>query len=159
MKSFDKMLTYFEDIFTAICFALMSVITIVAVFFRYVMSMPIIWSEELSRYLLIWGILIGISIVTRKNAQLGIEVFVSYAPKKIRKILEIVSQVLLILTYVLIFYLSIVFIIGTGKIGQTTPILGIPFSYVYIALPICFALSTYRAVQILWREQLMKQNH
>lgn len=159
MKTIDKLITYFEEIVTAVCFALMSIITIAGVFYRYVLKNPIIWSEEVSRYLMIWGIFIGVSIVTRKKAQLGIDILVNMAPIKIRKILNMISGVLLILTYLVALYLSVEFVIGAINIGQLTPILRIKFYYIYMAMPIGFLLSTYRAIQVFWHSYIKKDDN
>lgn len=156
MKTVDKLVTCFEDYVTVICFTLMSIITLVAVFFRYALSSPIIWSEEVARYLMVWGIFIGISIVTRKKAQLGIDIFVAFAPDQVKKVFTMISHILLIVTYVIAFYLSVVFVNDAAQLGQLTPILRIKFSYVYMAMPIGFLLSTYRAIQIFWSEIIGK---
>lgn len=156
MKTLDKVVTYFEEYVSAICFALMSIITVAGVFFRYVLHNPIIWSEEVSRYLMIWGIFIGVSIVTRKKAQLGIDIAVNLVPEKFKKYFHILNGGLLILTYAIILYLSILFVLGAFETGQMTPILRIKFYYVYLAMPIGFLLCLYRSIQLFWHMNIKK---
>mgnify|MGYP001277162980 FL=1 len=156
MKAIDNIITRFEDYVTVLCFSLMSIVTLVAVFFRYVLSDPIVWAEEVARYLMIWGIFIGISIVTRKKAQLGIDIFVTMAPENIRKALAFISHMLLIVTYALVLYLSVRFVVDSAKLGNLTPTLRIKFFYVYLAMPIGFLLSLYRALQIFVNEYIRK---
>lgn len=156
MRTLDKILTQIEDIVTVICFTFMSLVTLTGVFFRYCLGNPIIWSEEVSRYLMVWGIFIGISIATRKKAQLGIDIFVTMVPVKQRKILTFISHIFLILTYAVMFYLASVFVINASKTGQLTPILRLQFYYVYMAMPIGFFLSLIRAIQLFWREFISK---
>lgn len=157
LKLLDQALCSAENGTSAICFTLMSLITLAGVFFRYVVKSPIIWAEELSRYLMIWGVFIGISIVTRKKAQLGVDIFVSMAPPKIKKALALLSHLLLTLTYTIVFYLSCRFTMDAAKTGQLTPILRIPFFWVYLSLPVGFCLSTIRSLQILIKEYLLGQ--
>lgn len=149
MKQFNAIVSKIEEIVTVFCFSAMSIITLVAVFFRYVLNNPIIWSEEAARYLMVWGICIGISIATEKKAHLGIDIFVSFAPQRVRRVLEIFSSVVLALIYVMIFGLSVLFVTGAMKLGNVTPILRIPFWMVYLALPIGFGLSLIRSIQVL----------
>ena len=149
MKQLDVFVRKIEEIIAIFCFSAMSIITLVAVFFRYVLSSPIIWSEEAARYLMVWGICIGISIATEKKAHLGIDIFVSFAPPKWRRILEIGSSVLLTLVYIMMSVLSILFIRMAINTGNVTPLLRIPFWKVYLALPIGFILSTIRSLQVL----------
>lgn len=156
MKKLDSIISSIENVLTAVSFALMSIITIMGVFFRYVIKSPLIWSEELSRYLMIWGVFIGISIVTRKKAQLGIDIFVTMAPERVRRILGIISSVLLIVMYVILFFLSASFVMDAATTGQLTPILRVPFFWVYLAMPVGFFLSSVRAVQVFWAERTGK---
>lgn len=149
MKTLDRIVTTIEEVFAVFAFSAMSIITIVAVFFRYVFNNPIIWSEEAARYLMVWGICFGISIATRQAAHLGIDVFVSFAPPKIQKILLIISNTLLIISYVVLVILSGLFIGMAMKTGNVSPILRIPFWIIYLALPIGFGLSAIRGIQVL----------
>lgn len=149
MKLLDNIVSKIEEIFAVTAFSAMSIITILAVFFRYALNSPIIWSEEASRYLMVWGILIGVSIATRQSAHLGIDVFVSFAPKKVQKALIIISNLLLILTYAALVVLSVQFIMMAIKTGNVSPLLRIPFWILYLCLPIGFGLSFIRGTQVL----------
>lgn len=149
MKQFDTIIKKIEEILAIFCFSAMSVITLVAVFFRYVLNHPVIWSEEAARYLMVWGICIGISIATEKKAHLGIDILVSFAPQKVHHILEILSGVLLTLIYTIMSILSIQFVLMAINTGNVSPLLRIPFWMIYLALPIGFMLSTIRSIQVL----------
>ena len=101
MKKLDKIVSKIEELIAVIGLSAMSIITIVAVFFRYVLQNPIIWSEEAARYLMVWSTLLGISIATRQKAHLGIDILVSMAPKKAQRALEITSGALMIVMFVI----------------------------------------------------------
>ena len=149
MKVLDRIISTVEELIAVAGMSAMSIITIVAVFFRYVLSDPIIWAEEAARYLMVWSTLLGISIATRQKAHLGIDIFVSMAPKKIQKILEITSAALMVVMYVFLVAVSILFIRSAIKTGNVSPMLRIPFYLIYLALPIGFGLSAVRGVQVL----------
>lgn len=148
MQAIDRILTKFEDIVTVFCFIAMTVVTLLGVAFRDIK--PLIWAEEVSRYFMIWGIFIGLSIVTRKKAQLGIDILVSVVPEKLQKALNYISHIVLIITYIILFIISINFVMGAAKTGQLTPITRIPYTYVYLALPVGFGLCIYRSIQAFW---------
>lgn len=149
MKKLDAAVSKIEELIATIGLGAMSIITIVAVFFRYVLHSPITWSEEAARYLMIWSTLLGISIATKQKAHLGIDIFVSMAPKKIQRILEIFSWSMLIVMYLFLVWTSILFILTAIKTGNVTPMLRIPFYIIYLALPIGFGLSAIRGLQVL----------
>ena len=149
MKKLDVIVSKIEELIATVGLGAMSIITIMAVFFRYVFQSPITWSEEAARYLMIWSTLLGISIATRQKAHLGIDIFVSMAPKKLQHVLEIFSWTMLIIMYLFLVWTSILFIMNAVKTGNVTPMLRIPFSIVYLALPIGFGLSAIRGLQVL----------
>lgn len=156
MKAIDKVITVFEDVTTIVSFILMTVTTLIGILFRYVFSNPIVWVEEVARYFMVWGIFIGLGIVTRNNAQISINILTDYAPEKIRTLLNYTIQILLIVTYISLLIISILFIKDAIKTNQLTPMTRIPFYYVYLALPIGFALCTYRSVQIFFKSIIRK---
>lgn len=149
---FDKTVCTIEKFFAGFCFSMMSIITILGVGFRYILNHPLIWAEESSRCFMIWGIFIGISIATKRRAHLGIDIFVSFAPKGARKSLGVVSVLFLILTYIGMLILSAGYVASAFRIGNASPILRIPYWIIYLAMPIGFFLSSIRGFQLLAEE-------
>jgi len=62
----------------------------------------IVWTEELSRWLLVWMTFIGGSIVLKERGHVQLEFFISLCSKRIKKILTLVSD-LLVLVFLLFF--------------------------------------------------------
>lgn len=149
MKTLDKIVSKVEELIAVVGLSAMTIITLVAVFFRYVLQSPIIWSEEAARYLMVWSTMLGISIATRQKAHLGIDIFVSMAPKKLQRALEIFSTLMMIVMFVFLTGISIVFIQSAIRTGNVSPMLRIPFYIIYLALPLGFGLSAVRSVQDL----------
>ena len=149
MKTLDKIVSKFEELIAVIGLSAMTVITLVAVFFRYVLKDPIIWSEEAARYLMVWSTMLGISIATRQKAHLGIDIFISMAPKKIQRGLEIFSTLMMIVMFVFLTVISVVFIQSAIRTGNVSPMLRIPFYIIYLALPLGFGLGAIRSIQDL----------
>lgn len=104
---------------------------------RHVLSAQSSWTEELARFLLIWVGLLGASLAFQRHAHLGVDYFVDKLHASGGRILKIV-----VLLLVLAFAISV--LIGGGWIlvtktlamGQTTPALGIPKGWVYLAVPV-----------------------
>ena len=149
MKTLDKIVSNAEELIAVVGLSAMTVTTLVAVFFRYVLQSPIIWSEEAARYLMVWSTMLGISIATRQKAHLGIDIFVSMAPNKLQRALEIFSTLMMIVMFVFLTGISIVFIQSAIRTGNVSPMLRVPFYIIYLALPLGFGLSAVRSVQDL----------
>ncbi|MBS3918195.1 MAG: TRAP transporter small permease subunit [Deltaproteobacteria bacterium] len=54
----------------------MTVSVLLGVLFRYVLKAPLPWSEEMARYLMIWGVSLGASIAFREGSHVGITILV-----------------------------------------------------------------------------------
>jgi TRAP-type C4-dicarboxylate transport system permease small subunit len=95
------------------------------------------WTEELARFLMIWVGLLGACLAFEKKAHLGVDFFVGKFHPSAQKILQLAS-----LALVLFFAVAVLCIGGwelvsrTLALKQTTPALGIPKGWVYLAVPI-----------------------
>lgn len=76
---------YLEEVLLVILLAGMAVIMGIQVFCRYVLSMSLSWSEELTRYLFIWAGFLSISYCTKRCISIKIEQFVALFPKRGRR--------------------------------------------------------------------------
>ena len=77
-----KILNNLEGYFCVGSLAVMSVVIFWQVVCRYVLKSSLPWSEELSRYLLVWTSFIGGAYGVRLGAHIGVEAFTLLLPKK-----------------------------------------------------------------------------
>ncbi|WP_078430039.1 TRAP transporter small permease [Alkalihalobacterium alkalinitrilicum] len=119
--------------FIAIVFGIVTLLTIYQVFARYVLKSPLVWSEAIVRYSMVWVVLLGTAIALRKGMLISVEVLLFLVSKKIKKILQ-----------VLIMLVNIVFLVLLVKYGldimsslahQKTGSINIPVSWIYAAIP------------------------
>ncbi|OEF27381.1 TRAP transporter small permease [Vibrio rumoiensis] len=109
------------------------------VFSRYVLNDPSSFTDELSRYLMIWLGLLGASYLFGKRGHLAITLLADNIPNKMNIALQLFIN-LLILSFVFL----AMFKGGSALIGRTmqqlSPALQIPMAYVYFILPLSGAL-------------------
>ncbi|MDR1979756.1 MAG: TRAP transporter small permease [Synergistaceae bacterium] len=75
------------------------------VIFRYILRSPLSWSEELSRYLMIWMALLSVSLGLWRHEHIGISMFIKRLPRFIAKCVIFLSNgLILYFLYVLLFY-------------------------------------------------------
>ena len=106
--------------------AVMVLNTTVSVFFRYILGNAISWSEEVSRYLMIWMGFFGMSLATRDREHVGVTFVINALPPVPRRILRYLSDLLVIGFLFLLIVLSVSQIIGSQ--GETTAALEIPMA-------------------------------
>ena len=59
---------------------IMTLVVAVQVFYRYALNHSLFWSEELSRYLLVWLSFLGASVAYYRRAHPGIDIVVAMLP-------------------------------------------------------------------------------
>lgn len=70
---------------TGAMFAIIVTLTIAQVVFRYVFDSPLIWSEELSKLLLVWMVFLGAAAVTFDGKHLDVDVVFAALPPFLRR--------------------------------------------------------------------------
>jgi len=93
------------------------------------------WTEELSRYLMIWIALLGAAVIVRESGHIGIDIFIGLVKNRIAKqVIFALSYICTILVGIIMLYYGIY--VTMQNFGQISPALRISFSWVYMSLPI-----------------------
>ena len=104
---------------------------------RFLTDHSILWVEEASRYTMIWLTFLGAGLVLRHGAHIGIDALQSRLPRHA----ETIRAAILVL---LLAFFAFMTWIGTRYAllawHQTTAVLQIPVGFVYLAIPLGFAL-------------------
>lgn len=144
MNKIDSTLIKFEEWFAVLLAVAMIVIIFAQVVSRTFLGAPLSWSEELGRYLFVWLSFMGASIALYYGSHLGIDTLVLVLPKKLQKILILITHFLvLILLYVMINE-------GGTLVAKTamqkSAAMRIPMSYAYAALPVSAVLMAFHTI-------------
>jgi TRAP-type C4-dicarboxylate transport system permease small subunit len=85
VASVDDGVLQIEGLLVAALVAAMTVIVFAQVIFRYVLGSPLVWSEELARYLFVWVTMIGAAAAVRLGQHFGLDILVKPLPAAARK--------------------------------------------------------------------------
>lgn len=127
-----------------IIMALMVINVLWQVFTRYLTGSPSSFTDELSRYLMIWLGILGAAYVSGKNMHVAIDYLPSKLKEKPRKRLATFVHIIVLLFALFALVIGgirLVYISFT--LGQTTPALGMPLAVVYLVLPLSGLLIVY----------------
>jgi len=145
-NKFDYWLNNLTNLFASSFFFVMCVVVITSVFLRYFFSFSFRWVDELVRYLFIYMVFLGIPIAFRQKSHVNIQFFASFFTKKIKYLVLIFSDLLILITMLYIGNSTIQMI--NSRIGQTpSPGLKLPMKYVYFAVIISFILLTIEIIR------------
>lgn len=117
---------------------LMVAVTLTQVVFRYVLTAPLPWSEELARYCFVWIVFLGGAIGLSRGIHLGVDLVVNMLPEPLRRGLDVLTSALIAGFAVAVIYASLPVI--DMNMLQRSPALGVQMSWVYIAIPISMGL-------------------
>lgn len=115
----------------ALILAMMVVITLVAIFFRYVLMNALSWTEELTRYMMVFVGMFGSALALWKDEHVGFMTVIDKWSPKWQKVAHIVNDLLVgILAFVMIFE-GFKWIASSGTRAQILPIpMWIPLSVI-----------------------------
>ncbi len=134
-------------LFCGLIFGVMTFVVLVGVFFRYVMNSPLSWTEEVSRYLMIWGASAAISLGIKADEHVGLTML--YEALKAPWARHVLRS--LIYLAVLVFQ-GILFTYSLGMVrdarSMNTLALGITMMLPYAAVPVSMAISAAQLVLV-----------
>ena len=153
LKKIDKVLTFFEEwtLFITVFVSLFALF--LNVILRYTINYSLAWSEELVRLVIIYTTLIGAGVAIKNKSMIKIDALVQFFPK-IRKPLEIFSNIATLVFAVLMMFYGFKMVIQMVITHQKTIIMQIPLSFLYFFVPLMGFLIFMRTIHIIfWREQ------
>jgi C4-dicarboxylate transporter, DctQ subunit len=136
MNQIARVLAWIEDMLCAFALGSVSLIIFGQVVSRYCFNYTPDWSEELSRYLIVWTIFIGTAIGVRKNIHIGVDAVLRLVPQRFKLILEVALNVIGVVVSSALIWLSVGFISDTISYGQVSPSMQIPMYIPYLAMPV-----------------------
>lgn len=113
----------------------MSFLVCYQVFMRYVMRNPSTKSEDILSYLFVWVSLTAAALVFGERDHMKLSFFVDKCGTVGQKVLNIFSEILIIIISVVAFIFGGVQFMGVGQL-QVSPTLGITMDLIYVILPI-----------------------
>ena len=128
------------EVIVALQIAVLSVVVLLQVFFRYLLNYPLAWSEELSRFLLVWVVLLGAAIGIKRKSHFSIDIVFKKFSQKIQKNLQFAIDVFLFILIFDVMVLNGVYLTNL-TFRQISPALHLRVSYVYSAVLVGGILS------------------
>lgn len=115
------------------------------VIMRSMFNSSLTWSEELTRYIFIWQIWLGVSIAQRDKAHIKVELFNSFVKnEKVRAVVDIFATLILIAFNIFLVAKGSELVQQMIQRGNVSGAMRLPMYYVYAALPVSSFILTLR---------------
>ena len=139
-----------ERIIVTAVLVITSITLVAQVFMRYVLAEPLVWAEELARFMLVWCTMVGSSLAVRESRHIIVDFApILFGPRSV-KLFSYISHAGVLAFCCVVLYYSIPFVEKVRAIGQLSPTLEVPMWMVYAALPVGIGAAALRTLQAIY---------
>ncbi|MEZ5657082.1 MAG: TRAP transporter small permease [Burkholderiaceae bacterium] len=139
-----------EQVLANLCLASLVLILAAQVFFRYVLSLGLSWSEEISRFLLVWFVYVSASLAAQKGTHIRVTILTDWLPRW-RRLCLLLADLLWIAFNAVVVVAGILLIRQMLEYPVYSTSLFLPMVWIYTVIPITHALMIYRIASRQWR--------
>lgn len=161
MKKENKSLGILFNLDTLIaCVALVLLVgvTFFGVIMRYCLGDPFVWQEEVQLALIVWVVFLGGRYAFVCGNHAAIDVIVEMFPKKLQQAVSVLIAVAVVIILSYVGYQGIRYIMQMSRYHRVTNILKIPYSLIYLPLPIGCVTMAVQACLNTYRELTGKED-
>ena len=153
MENFPPISRVIHRVMVPVIFVLgmaMFLVVMAQVIFRYLLLRPLPWSEELSRYLMVWGACLAASEAYAGGNHVGVTIIINAIKPGMRKIMTMVIHLVVAVLMAVIVYQG--FVLSFLLHDQRSPALEIPMTVPYLAVPAGAGLILIQAVVLFFKQ-------
>lgn len=152
MRKIVKLLETGQEWIVVVFLVIMASSSFFQVLNRNILKLPISWTEELSRYCMIWMTMFGTGVSLRKGQQMAVVFFEKRIRGKLLTALEIVASLLVVLFSGLVMVTVTTLIKTQAFSGQRSAALHIPMQYmtfaIFFGMFMIFTLEVVKVVRL-----------
>ncbi len=151
MKSIKKAADRIDDVCKVLCivfFAGLIFSAFMQVFSRFILKNAFTWTDELSRYFMIWLVFIGAGLGVKRGKHVAIDILYNALPAKARKWAERFNYVLIMAAGSFIGFYGVQ--LAINAMASRSPSVRVPMGIVYAALPIgTFLMVVFAVINLI----------
>lgn len=127
----------------------MAVAVFLQVIFRYVINLPLFWTEEFARYCLVWSSLLGAAVAVKRGQHIAVTFVMERLPPALHRVLSIAALLSIALIMAVILWGGIQLVMVTR--AQISPALRISMSIPYAAVPAGAGIMFFHTIALIFR--------
>lgn len=147
LRSLDRLLGRIEDAVLMIAVAVIAILLGLGVILRYVFNDPLTWSEEFVVTLFVWSVMIGVPSALRSRMHIRIDVLILRLAQPARATLGAIACGAALVIFLFAIYAGVSH--AGGVWSSRTPMLGYSMGWIFVSMPIGFALTLFHGAMIL----------
>ena len=136
-----------EEIFLVILMIAATLLVAAQVVTRFILKVPLPWSEEIARYMFLWLTWVGAAYATKERKHVRIDIIYEKMPEAGKKVCTVISTIIWIVFLGIMVYLSFRLTRSVASGGQIAVGSGIPMWIPYASIPVGMGLMLFRLLQ------------
>jgi C4-dicarboxylate transporter DctQ subunit len=136
-----------EEILAGSFFCIGSFLVVYGVIMRYVFHAPLFWVDEISTYLLLWGILLGWSLAQQDGRHVCVDLLYAFLPKKWQYRIGVFEKICSILFCIFLFVASVTLWLHYVNNAQVSTNAQIKLWIVYLIMPLSSLMFLIRFIE------------
>ncbi|MHA6260769.1 TRAP transporter small permease [Sporosarcina sp. CAU 1771] len=134
MDKFVGYMNFTMKHFLNVIMAVLSLAVFAQVIFRFVLELPLSWSEELAVYCLVWITFLGAAYALSLKAHIGVDFFVDRFPASLKKVFLVIAAIASFSFYIILIIQG--YDLVQSSMSQTSPVMKIPMGLIYLVIPL-----------------------
>jgi len=130
----------------------MTAIVLTQIVFRYVLNDSLIWTEEVSKTMMVWGAFLIAPWAYRNSANVSIQMFTDELPLTLRRLLHLVLNVLVI--WIIVVFWSESFGMVERGFAIRAASLPVQVGWFFFVVPVAFGAMLLVGIELLIRDVL-----
>jgi len=132
-RVYNWFIWFFEQLLS-ILIAILSLVVIAGVFFRYALNAALPWTDEVSGHLLAWVTFLGAVTALERGKHINFDGLVTALPKTLSRVLQTIADLFLFVFLAVQFYYGLR--VTTQLMNQTPVSFSVPLGIMYSIMPI-----------------------
>lgn len=146
LKALDQFFGRMAEVLTGGAVVVQTIVVFAQVCFRYLLKSPLVWAEELARYLLVFISFFGGYVALRAGALAKVDVLKEKLPGKPAKVLGVLADVLAFLLLIAVAYYGTKLALSPTIVKQWSPAMGLPMYWAYGIIPVAAVIMAFHLV-------------
>jgi TRAP-type transport system small permease protein len=134
IDALDRQFVRVNKLVVSMLLGAMTVLVLANVTVRFVVGSSFDWAEELAVFMMAWMTLLGAGLVLRAGGHLAVDSVQQLGGERIGQLMRLLSALVMLMFFLTVVWAGVSYV-DLG-LYQTSPSLGIPRGYAYLALPI-----------------------
>ena len=138
LRKLSDALEIVSEIFNGLFIVATTLLIAVQVVLRYILNQNLAWGEEMSRFMMIWAVMMVTSILIKHDELIKVDFLDGMWPKTFIKYRDLVYKVALLAIF--FFYIREGWDQAISSYNQAVPSMNLSWFWPYLAIPVGFTL-------------------